>query len=115
MRYAPETRTLAIPHLELQPFSGIPQTFHIEAAPYSCSNYSHVAGGSMCILVYRLQGLDRDECVSRLVYGHLKAYFPSSTIQPAIHLIEIELNLRTESDRLAFAAQQLEVASNLQR
>ncbi|KAF9442207.1 hypothetical protein P691DRAFT_765466 [Macrolepiota fuliginosa MF-IS2] len=96
------------------PFSDIPHSYSIETTPYSRSKQPFMSGSSICILVYRLQGLGRDSCTSRLVYGHLKTYFLNESPPNALDLIEIEFDLETEEGRNMFEAQQMEAASNLQ-
>jgi len=48
---------------------------------------------NLCILVFWLAGFDPISCISHLIYGHIKPYFPGELLGNNIGIIEIEINI----------------------
>ena len=48
---------------------------------------------NLCILVFQLAGFDPISCISHLIYGHIKPYFPGGLLGNNIGIIEIEVNI----------------------
>ena len=51
---------------------------------------------NLYILAFRLAGFDSISCISYLIYGHIKPYFPRGLGGNNIRIIEIEVNIDTK-------------------
>ncbi|KXN81444.1 hypothetical protein AN958_04585 [Leucoagaricus sp. SymC.cos] len=96
-----------------RPFPSLQDPVMIPASASTRARFPMLTNESLCILVFRLRGFDPQICPARLVYSHIKSYFPGENTGLKLAFIEVEYNLRSSSSQTGLRKKLAKIAETL--